>query len=292
MRDIDYGGFELLSVPPRCLQCLYDGQKKKTNNEDYLREVRRILDERDEDDTAPVLANRFDSVYEKYYGQRPSFKDVKIKYNDYVLSIEDDIRSRIEKSADPMTTAMLYARIGNYIDFATVKGVSVEEFLSLFDNLSLSQSDAVTMESYIGELNKAQSFLLLADNCGEIVLDKLYLEQLKKHYPDLKIRVMVRGDEVQNDATIEDARYVGMEEVAEVISNGNEYAGTIYKYMTQEAREVLDNSDVILSKGQGNYETLNGRGRHIFYSFLCKCDYFIEKFGVERYTGILLEEKS
>lgn len=133
-----------------------------------------------------------------------------------------------------------------------------------------------------------KSFLLLADNCGEIVLDKLFLEQLLIRFPHLTPRVMVRGGEVLNDATEEDARYTGIDQVAQVISNGNTVAGTVCDLLSEEAKIALDTADIVLSKGQGNYETLNGQGRHIFYAFLCKCDYFTGRFSVPKLTGILV----
>ena len=132
--------------------------------------------------------------------------------------------------------------------------------------------------------------VLIADNCGEIVLDKLLIELLRKRFPQMDISVMVRGDEVLNDATAEDAVYTGIDQGARIISNGNTVAGTVYSMMTDEAKEAIDTADVVLAKGQGNYETLNGQGRHIFYAFLCKCELFTNRFTVPRLTGIFVEE--
>ena len=102
---------------------------------------------------------------------------------------------------------------------------------------------------------------------------------------------MVRGGEVLNDATEEDAGYTGMDRIARVIPSGNTVAGTVYDMLSENAKKALDSADIILSKGQGNYETLNGQGRHIFYAFLCKCDLFTERFNVPRLTGVFIEEK-
>ena len=104
------------------------------------------------------------------------------------------------------------------------------------------------------------------------------------------VTVMVRGGEVLNDVTAEDAEYTGLSRVAGIVSNGAPVAGTIYDMLSPEAKAALDDADVILAKGQGNYETLGARGRHVFYSMLCKCDLFVERFRVPRFTGIFLEE--
>ncbi len=78
---------------------------------------------------------------------------------------------------------------------------------------------------------------------------------------------------------------------AKIISNGNSIAGTVYEMLPDQSKEVLDGADVVLAKGQGNYETLSKQGRHIFYSFLCKCDLFTNRFGVPKLTGIFVEEQ-
>ena len=101
---------------------------------------------------------------------------------------------------------------------------------------------------------------------------------------------MVRGDEVLNDATMEDALQVGLDQWCKIITNGHPVAGTVYEMLSEEGKRVMDEADVILSKGQGNYESLYQQGRHIFYSFLCKCDRFTQRFRVPRLTGIFCEE--
>ena len=115
---------------------------------------------------------------------------------------------------------------------------------------------------------------------------------LKKEYPQLDPEVMVRGAEVLNDATLEDAVYTGVNRIARVIPNGNGVAGTVYHMLSDEARAALDTADVILAKGQGNYESMCRQGRHVFYSFLCKCDLFVSRFEVPRLTGIFVEEQA
>ncbi len=280
-----------MRVIESCARCLYDKRRHLTDDQEYLAEVRRIIDSRREDDTSPYLVYLFDKAYRKRFGTGPSYREVRKKYNDLVLSMEDSVRKKIESAEDPLSEALVYARIGNYIDFGALSHVDEETFLSLFDDVGVHQRDREAVKSFISQCAAAKSFLLITDNCGEIVLDKLFLQQLKKRFPGLKITVMVRGKEVINDATMEDAEYVGMDSVAQVVSNGDAVAGTIYEMLSPEAREILDSADVILAKGQGNYESLNHQGRHIFYSFLCKCDLFITRFNVPQFTGIFVEER-
>ena len=280
-----------MRVIESCAECLYKRQLRKTDNKECLAEIKAVIDNRAYDDPAPYLVYRFNQIYLKYFGSVASFRDEKIKYNDLVLSMEDALREEINSSDDPLLTAFSYARAGNYIDIGALSDVDEKTFLSLLEREELSDNDLQTFEAFAKQCETAGSLLLLADNCGEIVLDKLFLEQLKKQYPQLKLSVMVRGGEVLNDVTVEDAEYAGIGSVAEIISSGIGVSGTVYRMLSDEAKSALDNADVILSKGQGNYEALSGQGRHIFYSFLCKCERFTTKFDVPKLTGMFVEEK-
>ena len=111
-----------------------------------------------------------------------------------------------------------------------------------------------------------------------------------KRFPQLSVKILVRGKEVLNDATMEDAIYTGMDRIGEVLAGGEAVAGVVYDMLPQDLKTVLDETDVILAKGQGNYETMSGQGRHIFYAFLCKCDLFVNRFQVPRLTGMFVEE--
>ncbi len=115
------------------------------------------------------------------------------------------------------------------------------------------------------ELSDARSLVYLTDNCGEIVLDKIAVKMLQKLYPHLSITVIVRGEPVVNDATMEDAAMCGLTELVPVIGNGSRVGGTWLPDISEEARQLLDRADVIIAKGQGNFETLNGCGLNIYY---------------------------
>ncbi len=279
-----------MRVNDQCAACLLDKQEHKTNDPEYLAEVKRILKNRKESDTAPYLVFLFNQAYERRFGKTEPYKEVKRTYNDYVLSLEDEIRLRIESDCTPLAASFAYARIGNYIDFGAMNQVDSNTFMDLLSSARVSEPDLPVLESLIRECGSANRFLLIADNCGEIVLDKLFLEQVRKQFPQIQISVLVRGEEVLNDVTCEDARYVGLDSIAEIISNGSSMAGTVYEMLPDDAKAAMDHADVILAKGQGNYETLSGQGRHIFYSLLCKCDLFTNRFKVPKLTGLLIEE--
>ena len=130
----------------------------------------------------------------------------------------------------------------------------------------------------------------ITDNAGEIVLDKVFVEILKTLYPELEIGVIVRGTPVLNDATFMDAEDVGLTKIVEVISNGTDVPGTPLDEVSETALKWIESADLCIAKGQGNFETLRGCGKNIYYLFLCKCELFVRKFGVERFTPVLSNE--
>lgn len=281
-----------MRINKSCAKCLYDRQRQKTDHQEYLAEVRKIIENRREEDSGPYLVYLFNQVHERIFGVSASYAEIKKEYNDLVLSMEEELRKKIESAKDPLAKALVIARIGNYIDFGAMNHVDKNEFLALFEDTEMREDEKTVYQSFLKECETARTFLLVCDNCGEIVLDRLMMEQLKKRFPQLKFKAVVRGREVLNDVTREDAIYTGLDKVAEIISNGEAISGTVYDLMPKEARKAMDEADVILAKGQGNYETMSGRGWHVFYEFLCKCDLFITRFQVPRLTGMFVEERS
>lgn len=279
-----------MRLNPKCAQCMYEKQLEKNDNKEYLAQIKAALDNRPDEITNPEMVVVFNNIYEKCIGPLPDYRDIKKKYNDLVLSMEDDLKEKIGTSSDPLAKSIVMARIGNYIDFGVLDHVDTASFLKLFEDTDMRKEEAEVYKSFCDKCKNASSFLLLTDNCGEVVLDKLMLEQLRKRFPQLSVTIMVRGGDVLNDATLDDAAYVGLDKVGTVITNGEKLAGTVYTRLTDEAKKAVDSADVILSKGQANYESFSGEGRSAFYTFLCKCDLFMERFSVPRLTGMFVEE--
>ena len=273
-----------------CASCMISKQEALSDNREYLDAIRKIMDDHIKDDSSPYMALRFAQAYENFFGPAESYAPIRKQYNDLVLSMEDAIRTNIEASEDPLFSALIYSRTGNYIDFAAMDHVEPETLIRLLEETKADAHDHKTYASFLSQCENAESFLLLADNCGEIVLDRLMLEQLHKRFPKLKLTVMVRGGEVVNDAVMEDAEYAGIPSLARVITCGSATGGVVPALMSAEAKAAMDEADVILAKGQGNYEGLYGESWHIFYLLLCKCDMFAQRFNVPRMTGMFTEE--
>ncbi|MGN1140665.1 MAG: damage-control phosphatase ARMT1 family protein [Oliverpabstia sp.] len=279
-----------------CICCLLNKQEQKLRNcrdekkkTEYMKELLRLAGNSGDEASAPWLAAQIMKVHEKYFGKSGSYADVKKEFNQLVMSMEEELKQRVLSQPDPLKTALLYARVGNYIDFSALEQVEKEEFLSLFER-EKDVLDEKEYMSFCGEMQKAENVVYLLDNCGEIVLDKLVILILKKRFPQAHITAIVRGSEVINDATMEDAVMTGLTNVTEVIGNGDDVAGTILSRVSAEARAKIEKADVIIAKGQGNFESLYGCGKNVYYLFLCKCEWFMRKFHTDRFQGMFLNE--
>lgn len=288
-----------MRISARCIRCLIDGQEEKirafTEEEKkagHMKEVLRIIGGSAEEATAPQLVADIRRSYEAYFQVREDFGSRKKFFNQLVLEMEEELTERIQMAEDPLRYALTLSRACNYIDFGTVRKVDPEILKQLIADTEASMVEETVYNALLEELEQAGSLVYLLDNCGEVVVDKLVIRCLKERYPALKITAVVRGMEVLNDATMEDAVEVGLDKEVRVIGNGTEIAGTQLDSINEETRQLLDTADLIISKGQGNFETLGGCGLNVYYLFLCKCEWFAERFGVERNAGMFLRERS
>lgn len=217
-------------------------------------------------------ASRIDNIYRKE----------KKDYNDLLLSLEDDIREIINQSDDPFQTALRYALAGNIIDFGPPEPFNVFKALSA----AVSKEPAVDHSPVLkDELNKASTVLYLGDNAGEIVLDKLFIQTI--NHPGLYFAV--RGGNIINDITMEDAEYTGMTATANVISNGYDAPSTLLDRCSPEFREIFDMADLIISKGQGNLEGLiDNKTKKICFLLMVKCSVMAEMVGVNKKDVVVL----
>ncbi|MBS4979326.1 MAG: DUF89 family protein [Clostridiales bacterium] len=267
----------------------FPDEKKKLA---YMQNVLTRLTNLQEDDNSPSLYTEFQKHFTKIWGIAPKdYTELKKEFNQLMMDLEEELMLSIRESADPLERALIYSRIGNYIDFAALSHVKKEELLSLIEKGKQESLDKEEYRHFCEELSSASSLVYLTDNCGEIVLDKLVIRILKERFPKLDIQVIVRGFPAANDATIEDAKMCGLTEFIPVIGNGNDVGGTWLPHISKESLSLIKNADVIISKGQGNFETLHGCALNIYYLFLCKCEWFMRMFQAEKFQGMFVNEK-
>ena len=289
-------------VEERCIRCLLDkyleripsgaSQEKVLAYQERVRSIVEEVSSR-KGGSAPEAASRIDAFYQDWFSVAPfSYENIKKHYNALLLSREDQLREEILGAKDPLYRAVCLAMMGNYIDFAALSDVTEErlwELLGEAGDLEISQE---TFGLFAQEVRKARKAVYVTDNCGEVVLDKLLMEEMKRENPELSFTCIVRGKPVHNDVTMEDAIQVGLSSVARVIPNGTGMNGTVLPELSQEAREELLSADFVVSKGQANHESLLGSGLNIFYLFLCKCELFVERYGCPLFTGVMVRERS
>ena len=288
-----------MKLNPFCMCCALNKQEQKIRHypdmekkTEYMKKVMALMSNTEEKDCAPSLSVDIQKLYSSFWNcPMEDFTEIKKEFNQLMLNMEVSIEDRIRKSNDPLEKALLYARIGNYIDFAALSNVDQSTVITLLDEKSSEALDEKEYKNFLHDLSSAKKLVYLTDNCGEVVLDKMAVKILKEQYPNLDITVIVRGYPVVNDATMEDAEEIGLTDLVNVIGNGSNVGGTWIPGISSESRELLYNADLIIAKGQGNFETLNDCGLNIYYLFLCKCDLFQRRFHAENLQGMFLNER-
>ena len=244
----------------KCPKELEDDKKVE-----YMQRVLKVLAEAPEKYGAPVIVRTINAIQEEMFGIRQDYAEIKKHYNKVMLEHEEQVNGKLALSKDPIKTGIQYAMIGNYIDFGARINVNEGKLTELLNDTDRFVIDEKQYEELIEDLSNARKLVYLTDNCGEIVMDKLLIREIKKKYPELRVTVLVRGAQVINDATMEDAMQAGLTELAEVIPNGSDIAGTWLEEISENAKTVMEDADVIISKGQGNFETLRKCGMNIFF---------------------------
>lgn len=288
-----------MKLNSKCMACQIRKQEAKIrhfNDEDrkkqYMEAIRQRFEHPKDDDCVPSISTELKKFYCSFWGvPMEDFTRINKEYDQLMLDLEAELRSTIRYSEDPLKAALIYARTGNYIDFAALPEVSKETALSLIKSENKDDLDEQEYRQFCQDMKKAENVVYITDNCGEIVLDKIAIQILKKIFPNIRITALVRGLPAGNDATMEDAEFCGLTDVVPVLGNGNDVGGTWPHGISTHARELLYNADVIIAKGQGNYETLHGCGLNIYYLFLCKCDWFQQLFHAKLLQGMFINEK-
>lgn len=293
---------------PACVSCLikkqidrYPASAPREQVLTYMRRLGQMMAALPDRTGGPAIMEAITDIRREVFGEAANeveqdYKALKSHFNTLMMNTAaaEDLPHRIEASPDPLRTALGYAMTGNFIDFGAMDSVDEAKLRALLEESPNRVSPDLPAYNHLtADLTAARRLVLLTDNCGEIVMDKLLAETIHRLYPALHITVLVRGGEVLNDATMEDAAQIGFDrmEGVTVMGNGDRLAGTDLTRVSPEARAAILGADLIIAKGQGNFETLQGCGLNIYYAFLCKCQFFADRFGVPIYTGMLVRER-
>jgi len=250
--------------------------------ETIVSEALSLMGSIDLSEPSPVFIGSVHRVVREVTGVADPYKEAREVCNRNVIAHYESLKKVISESSDPLETAVRLAIAGNTIDFVVnpqADQIDLVQAVQESLNAPIERSAFVTF----GEaLSKATNVLYLGDNAGEIVFDRLLVEQLA----DVPVTYVVRGSPVVNDVTMDDALDSGMSEIAEVIDNGSDFPGTILKYCSEAFQRRFQQADIIISKGQGNYESLDEERRNLVFLFKVKCSVVARR--LNREIGTLL----
>ena len=283
-----------------CIECLvrrhYQLAMEKNDGvkaDLYLRDVMKAILEAPKGVSAPWLTNQFTHAYAKYWPGEDAYEQLKQDSNDMILALLPQIRPMVEQAADPLAMALKFSRTGNFLDFGILTPeVAHKALWEAVEATPTVQLDEAVYSALLKDLSTAKTLLILGDNAGEIVFDTLLVEQLQKQYPQLEVLYCVRGENTLNDATRADAAYVGMDKLVPILDNGSAISGTEFDYIPEELKSAMRRSDIILSKGSGNFESLGGCGLNVYYIFMCKCERVARILNTPNMTPQFLREKT
>jgi uncharacterized protein with ATP-grasp and redox domains len=258
-----------------CLPCFVrhalDAARMVTDDEAVhervLREVLRASASLDMSMSPPHMGREIHSIIRRETADPDPYREIKDASTRLALGLLPGLARRVEASSDPFEAAVRFAVAGNIIDFGAQAHVSDETILQAIEDAVKEPIDTAGVDALRRAAENAREILYLGDNAGEIVLDRLLIERL----PGERVTFAVREAPVINDATIEDARVSGLTDLVQVITNGSDAPGTILEECSAEFRKHFERADVIIAKGQGNYETLNDTPGNIFFLLKAKC---------------------
>lgn len=290
---------DLLCIPCT-VNAAYDIALKATNNPDEIREilfkVLKWLPKAIDEETSPnVLHSNAFKISQSVTGVRDPFEKLKRLSNDVALKTYQDLWKMIEAEdnrVDALRLSLKSSIIGNMMDFE-VHGhrFNLENFVSQLKNYLEEPLTIDDVYKLCNAISKGVDVLYLADNAGEIVFDKLVAKCLKEKW-GCKVTMVVKEGPVLNDATLDDAKYIGLDEVCDrVITTGDDTIGIVMNRVSKEFKNALKKAEIIISKGQGNFESLIGFekdiGRPVCYVLRVKCKVVAARLGVQPGSNVV-----
>ncbi len=206
-------------------------------------------------------------------GVADPYREIKQQHIREALALYPEMEKMVKESDDPLLTAIRLAIAGNVIDLGINKTFNIVQDVK---KILVRDFGIFDYEVFKKQLDRAKTILYLGDNAGESVFDKLLIKQLKK-----PVVYAVRTAPIINDVTLEEARLSGLDEVATLIDSGSPAPGIIMRYATPQFLEIYQNADIVISKGQGNYEGLSDEKRSIFFLLKAKCPVIARHLGIQ-----------
>lgn len=261
----------------------------ETAQKEILNQICRLTPGFSMDSCPAEMGRSIYKVVKKVTGKADPYMEIKKRSNRFALGLYPRLKDRIASSGDRLLSAVRLAIIGNVIDYGVKNSLNVRKEVkkSLAENFNTRGGFSSSMFNY-REFRKrlagAETILYLADNAGEVVFDRVLIEEIRSQFHRRKSQVVyaVRGSPAINDALIEDARFCGVDKIARIISSGSDAPGTILKFCSKRFTKIYKNANIVISKGQGNFEALSKeKGRSLFFLLKVKCSVIANSIGCE-----------
>ncbi|MBS3733724.1 MAG: DUF89 family protein [Phycisphaerae bacterium] len=252
-------------------------------HERVLRDVLLMAAEMDLSQSPPVIGQKIHRELRRLTGASDPYARVKRRFNRLALEMLPTCRRRIQDADDPLTMALRLAIAGNVIDLGVGVALDEETARQAMERV-LDEPFHGVVDDFRAAVEAADDILYLADNAGEIVFDRLLIEQL----PAERVTAVVRGGPVLNDATRDDAEAAGLHELVDVIDNGSDAPGTLLSDCSEPFQRRFAEADLILAKGQGNFETLSDEPANVYFLFKAKCPVIAARVGLPVGTHVAL----
>lgn len=265
-------------------------QRDKNKLAEFKSGVKKLCQNAPQTYCAPLLMRDINGLYCKIFGKDLDYSREKALFNGKLLSLEEKIFDKVKADKNPLKRALKFAMAANYIDFARLSGLNENAVSYVLEAAEKAEPDITAFEKLKSLLKSAKSLCYLHDNCGEIVLDKIFIRTVKSLYPEIKVYSVVRGLPIINDVTPKDAASVRLDLYAEIVDNGTGVPGTYLKEVSPRVKELLSSCDITISKGLGNLETLYGEGYPVFYCFMCKCEHIAKRFNSPLWSAVFSAE--
>lgn len=275
-----------------CLPCLvrqtYEAVSfataDETLRERLLREALKDLSEIRIDQSPPHMATLIHRMIREKTGCADPYRAVKHESNRAASALYWQMKGMVQSSGNPFATALRLSIAGNVIDFGAPGRPDNDDLPEVIADAMSCRLFGVSPELLQERAKSARNVLILGDNAGEIAFDRLLVEELSPW----RCTYVVKGSPVINDATIDDAAESGMLKLTRVINNGSDAPGTILEWCSPEFQEIFMAADVVIAKGQGNFETLSGNKRpDLFFLLKAKCPVIARHIGCEHGDFVL-----
>ncbi|MDG5854552.1 damage-control phosphatase ARMT1 family protein [Clostridium beijerinckii] len=286
-----------MKIHDKCLPCMVNQVIKVANitgvnnKEVLLKEVFTYLSKMDFEETTPEVIGEIFGMIKEHTNNQDPYKETRNYYNTLFLKLLPEFERKIEQAENSFQLAVRYAIVGNIIDFNPIHNTLLEDIFDYFEKMEQLELAIDDSKELAEDILNSKTLLYLGDNCGEICMDKILLKKIKELNPNVKISFGVRGKPVVNDSIAEDAYAVGIDEYAEVIDNGDGSLGTVLKRTSREFKEVYKKADVVIAKGQANYECLSEEKKNIYFLLMTKCDVIANDIGVSEKRMICMKNK-